>query len=68
MYCTTVYISHGPWIVQWYINPMAHGLYNVLGGIYAPWAMGCIRVYISMAHGLYNALVVYVFHDPWAVQ
>ena len=25
---TTVYIPHGPWIVQWYIYPMTHGVCN----------------------------------------
>src|SRR6266478_4377235 len=34
--CTKLYITHGPWIVQHYIYPMVHGLYNGSGIIHAP--------------------------------
>ena len=30
MGCTMLYLPHGPWVVQHYIHPMGHELYNSL--------------------------------------
>ncbi|KAF9783671.1 hypothetical protein BJ322DRAFT_1211657, partial [Thelephora terrestris] len=57
-----VSVAHAPWVVQWYLLPMPHGLYNA---ILSPWGMGCTTLSIShgswvvqhypipMPHGLY---------------
>ena len=68
MGCTPVRIvpiSHGTWIVQWYVQP---------------WTMHCTMVDIPMDHRLYNTIhtpctmgctlvkIVQTIHGTWAVQ
>ena len=43
MGCTMICTLHGPWVVQWYVYPMVHGVYNSLDSICTPWSMGCVR-------------------------
>ena len=69
MGCTTIFLPHGPWIVQqiWtYWSPMQHGLYN---NIFTPWAMGHITLYNGTnAPWVMDCTIVLMPHVSLVVQ
>jgi hypothetical protein len=67
------YLPHDPWVVQWYIYPMSHALYNGLDSVGIPCTMGCTTVHpphgscvvqwfrqcsYPMYHGLYSGTFI----------
>jgi hypothetical protein len=60
----TIFIPHEPWVVQQYVCPMVHGLYNGPDSIpHGPWVVqwythsmvyGLCNSSYPMCHGLYN--------------
>ena len=63
---TTLCVLHDPWIMQWYIYPMGHGLCN---SMHIPWVMDhTMAQLVCVLPWVMGHTIVCIPHDPWIMQ